>query len=76
MDTIAHRDRVIRKTGEFGADEAGVCLASDLLDGPTHRKFPLPESIEGHHSILVFALSHPPDEQEKDREDREENMRL
>lgn len=62
MDTTALRDRVIRKARDFGADDAGVCLASDLLGGPTHRKFPLPEGIEDHHSILVFALSHPPDE--------------
>ena len=62
MDATALRDRVIRKAKDFGADDVGVCLASDLLGGPTHRKFPLPEGIEDHHSILVFALSHPPDE--------------
>ncbi len=62
MDTAVQRDRVIRKAKDFGADDAGVCLASDLLGGPTHRIFPLPEGIEDHHSILVFALSHPPDE--------------
>jgi epoxyqueuosine reductase len=61
MDTAVLRDRIIRKAKHFGADDAGVCLASDLLSGPTHRKFPLPEDIEDHHSILMFALNHPPE---------------
>lgn len=62
MDTAALRDRVIRNTKDFGADDAGVCLAADLLGSRTHLRFPLPEGIEDHHSILVLALNHPPDE--------------
>jgi epoxyqueuosine reductase len=66
MDPTALRDRIVRKTVEFGADDAGVCLASDLLKGPAHSKYPLPEGVEDNHSILVFALSHPPDKPELD----------
>jgi epoxyqueuosine reductase len=66
MDIAADRDLVIRKAKEFGADDAGVCLATDLLGGPTHRDLPLPEGIENHHSILVLALNHPPDVPELD----------
>lgn len=66
MDPTALRDRIIKKTVQFGADDAGVCLASDLLCGPTHKMFPLPEGIEDQHSILVFALRHPPQEPELD----------
>ena len=66
MDQTALRDRIIGKAVDFGADDAGVCRASDLLDGPTHRKFLLPEGIERHHSILVFGLNHPAREPELD----------
>lgn len=76
MDPTALRDRIVRKTMEFGADDAGVCLASQLLSGSTHRKFPLPEGIEDHHSILVFALSHPPGEPELDYFIRKEGFRF
>ncbi len=66
MDTAALRDRVIREAIDFGADDAGVCLASDLLSSPTHHMFPLPEGIEDRHSIIVIALSHPPQKPELD----------
>jgi len=66
MDTAALRDQIIQKAKDFGADDAGVCLASDLLSGPTHRKIPLPEGVENSHSIIVIALSHPPDEPKLD----------
>ena len=66
MDTTALRDRVIGRAKDFGADDAGVCLASDLLEGPTHRKFPLPEGVENYHSILVVALKHPGDKPDLD----------
>jgi len=62
MDAVALRDKVVQKTLELGADDAGVCAASDLLAGPTHRMFPLPGGIEERHRILVIALSHPPEE--------------
>lgn len=61
MNTAAITDRIIRQAKHFGAHDAGVCQASDLLNGPTHKQFPLPEGVEDHHSILVFALSHPPE---------------
>jgi epoxyqueuosine reductase len=63
---MALTNRITRKTKELGADDAGVCLASDLLSGPTHRDLPLPEGIENHHCILVLALNHPPDVPELD----------
>ena len=62
MDAVTLRDRVIQKALELGVDDAGVCAASDLLAGPTHRMFPLPQGIGDHHGILVIALSHPPEE--------------
>jgi epoxyqueuosine reductase len=66
MDAVGLSARILMKTREFGADDAGLCLASDLLSGPTHRHAPLPEGIEGSHSILVFGLSHPEDQPELD----------
>jgi epoxyqueuosine reductase len=66
METAALRDMIIRKTLEFGADDAGICLAADLLRGPTHSRFPLPAGIEDGHSIIVFGLNHPPDKPELD----------
>ena len=65
MDKTALRDRIIGKTMDFGAEAAGVCLAADLLECTAHRKFPLPEGIEKHHSILVIAFSHPPEKPEQ-----------
>jgi len=62
MDTAVLRDLVIHKAKDFGADDAGVCLASELLNGPTHRKFPRPNGIKDHHCLIVFALSHPASE--------------
>ncbi|MDF1527417.1 MAG: hypothetical protein P1S59_14395, partial [bacterium] len=61
METVTLTNRILQKVKDFGADDAGVCLASDLLSGPTHQKFPLPEGVQNHHFILVFALGHPPD---------------
>jgi epoxyqueuosine reductase len=66
MVPAALKDRIILKSLELGADDAGVCRAAELLTGPTHGKFPLPEGIEKHHSILVLALNHSPDEPELD----------
>lgn len=76
MDPTTLRDRIIQKTLQFGADDVGVCLAADLLDGPTHRKFPLPEGIKKHHSILVIALSHPPGKPELDYYVKRESARF
>jgi epoxyqueuosine reductase len=53
------RDKIIQKAIELGADDAGICLADELLDVSTHRKFPMPEGIKKQHSILVMALNHP-----------------
>jgi epoxyqueuosine reductase len=76
MDTAVLRDQIILKTINFGADAAGVCLVTDLLSGPTHRKFPLPDGIEKHHAILVFALVHPPDRPELDYYIRKDGFRF
>lgn len=62
MDPIALRDKIVEKAREFGADDAGVCLAADLLEGPTHQKFALPEGVKKDHFILVFGLNHPEDQ--------------
>ncbi|NOY87589.1 MAG: hypothetical protein GXP52_09875 [Deltaproteobacteria bacterium] len=59
MDTVLLRDRLIHQAKAFGADDAGVCLASDLLNGSSHRKFPRPEGLLDHHYLLVIALRHP-----------------
>jgi epoxyqueuosine reductase len=75
MDPAALRDRIIEKAIELGADDAGVCAASDLLAGHTHRLFPFPEGIENHHGILVIALSHPPGEPALDYFVRKEGAR-
>jgi len=66
MEHSILRDRIINKALELGADDAGVCRASDLLSGRTHSMFPMPEGIEDHHSILVMALNHPPGKPELD----------
>ena len=75
MDTINLRDRIVQKVKDFGADDAGVCLAQDLLNGPTHQKFPLPEGIRNHHSILIFALAHPSQNPELDYYIRKDGFR-
>ena len=76
MDPVIFRDRIIEKSLELGADDAGVCLASDLLRGPTHRKFTLPEGLEDHHSVLVIALRHPVEEPELDYFVKREGFRF
>ncbi len=58
-DTVLLRDRLIHQAKALGADDAGVCLASDLLNGPSHRKLPRPEGLLDHHYLLVLALRHP-----------------
>jgi epoxyqueuosine reductase len=75
-DKVALRDRIIAKAMEFGADDAGVCLAGDLLQGPTHSKFPFPEGLEKQHSILVMGLSHPVNKPELDYYTRREGARF
>lgn len=76
MDPIFLRDRITGKTMEFGADAAGVCLASHLLGGPTHSRFPLPEGMENGCVIVVFAISHPPEKPELDYFIRKEGFRF
>jgi len=66
METPGMTRRLLDKCLEFGADDAGICRALDLLSGPAHRRFPLPEGIGEQHSVLVMALSHPRDEPELD----------
>ncbi|MDT8366426.1 MAG: hypothetical protein RRA15_08025 [bacterium] len=76
METVTLTNRILQKVKDFGADDAGVCLASDLLSGPTHQKFPLPEGVQNHHFILVFALGHPPDRPELDYYIRKDGFRF
>ena len=76
MNPTVFKDNVIEKALEFGADDAGVCLAADLLGGPTHRRFPLPEGINMDHAVLVVALSHPVEEPQLDYFIRREGYRF
>ncbi len=76
MDPAALRDRIVSKAIEFGADDAGVCMAGELLAGPSHRMFTLPDGIADHDAILVIALSHPPDKPELDYFIRKEGYRF
>jgi len=70
------RDQIICKAGEFGADDAGVCLASELLSGPAHSGSDLPGDVDDRHSVLVIALSHPPDQPELDYFIRKDGFRF
>lgn len=76
MNPTVFRDRIIEKALELGADDAGVCMAGDLLKGPTHRRFALPKGIKDHHCILVIALSHPANEPDLDCFIRREGYRF
>lgn len=76
INSTVQRDKIIHKAIELGADDAGVCLAAELLDGRTHRKFPLPEGIKKQHSILVIALSHPASRLELDYYVKHEGFRF
>jgi len=59
INNTDQREKIIQKAIELGADDAGVCLAAELLEVSTHRKFSLPEGIKKQHAIIVIALNHP-----------------
>ena len=75
MNPVSLTDRLIRQATALGADDAGVCLASDLLAGPSHREGPRPKGLLDHHRLLVLALRHPQDEPALDYFVRKEGAR-